>query len=100
MSLLTDAERQSRLASLAGWAVSNGRLTKTYTVRSFAHAVLFAGAIAQLAEAANHHPDLKLHDYKLVTVELMTHSAGGLTAKDFDLAEGIEALPHKPLPKD
>ena len=83
------------LAALPGWEVREGLLSKTYTVRSFAHGVLFLGAIGQLAEAANHHPDVSLHDYSQVTLRLLTHSEGGLTEKDFDLAAQIEALPHK-----
>jgi 4a-hydroxytetrahydrobiopterin dehydratase len=73
-------------------------LTKTFTVRSFAHGVLFIAAIAQLAESANHHPDVNLHGYSHVTVSLVTHSEGGVTEKDIDLAAQIEALP-QPKPK-
>ncbi len=95
MSLLTSDQIRERLASLPGWEIREGLLTKTYTVRSFAHGVLFVGAIAQLAEAANHHPDVSLHGYSRVTLSLSTHSEGGLTEKDFALAAQIEALPHK-----
>ena len=95
MSLLTSDQIRERLASLPGWEIREGLLTKTYTVRSFAHGVLFVGAIAQLAEAANHHPDVSLHGYNRVTLSLSTHSEGGLTEKDFALAAQIEALPHK-----
>ncbi len=70
-------------------------LTRTYTLPSFTHAVVFIGAIGQLAEAANHHPDLKLFGYKHVTIELSTHSEGGLTQRDFDLTRQIQALPHR-----
>lgn len=98
MSLLTPDEIARQLPSLPGWEVQNGQLTKTFKVSTFAHAVLFIGAIGQYAEAANHHPDLSLKGYNKVTVELSTHSAGGLTEKDFNLAAQIEALPHK-LPK-
>jgi 4a-hydroxytetrahydrobiopterin dehydratase len=97
MARLTNEQISERLGALPGWGVSNGQLTKTFAVRSFAHGVLFLGAIAQLAEAANHHPDVSLHDYNQVTVGLATHSEGGLTEKDFNLAGQIEALPHKPL---
>ena len=97
MTLFTAEEIKSSLVNLPGWEVREGQLTKTFTVKSFAHAVLFIGAIGQLAEAANHHPDLNLHGYNKLTVNLSTHSAGGLTAKDFNLAEQIEKLPHKPL---
>lgn len=95
MPLLSPVELANRLASLPGWQVQNGVLTKTYVVRSFAHGVLFIGAIGQLAEAANHHPDLSLLGYKNVGVSLSTHSEGGITEKDFELAAQIEQLPHK-----
>jgi 4a-hydroxytetrahydrobiopterin dehydratase len=95
MALLSPAELSERLAALPGWQVQNGLLTKTYAVRSFAHGVLFIGAIGQLAEAANHHPDVSLHGYKNVTVYLSTHSEGGITERDFGLAMQIEELPHK-----
>lgn len=95
MPRLTQDQIDAHLSSLPGWEVSNGLLTKTFNVRSFAHGVLFIGAVGQLAEAANHHPDLSLHGYSHVTINLSTHSEGGLTEKDFDLAGQIEGLPHK-----
>ena len=95
MAHLTTAELSQRLLALAGWTVRDGLLTKTFTVRSFAHGVLFVGAIGQFAEAANHHPDVSLHDYSQVTVSLVTHSEGGITDKDVALAAQIETLPHK-----
>ena len=95
MSLLTLEQIAQRLPALPNWEVREGLLTKTFNVRSFAHGVLFLGAIAQLAEAANHHPDVSLHGYSHVTVALSTHSEGGLTEKDFALAAQIESLPHK-----
>lgn len=96
MPILSTEAITSRLAGLPGWAMEAGALVKTYQVRSFAHGVLLIGAIAQLAEAANHHPDLMLRNYNQLTVSLMTHSAGGVTEKDFELAAAIEALPQKP----
>jgi 4a-hydroxytetrahydrobiopterin dehydratase len=98
MPRLTSDEMTARLADLQGWQVVDGALTKTYTVKSFAHGVLFVGAIGQLAEAANHHPDVKLHDYSKLTISLVTHSEGGVTEKDCDLAAQVEALP-QPKPK-
>ncbi|MCC7360377.1 MAG: 4a-hydroxytetrahydrobiopterin dehydratase [Anaerolineales bacterium] len=95
MALLTPAQIEQALDQLPGWSVQAGKLTKEFTVRSFAHAVVFVGAIAQLAEAMNHHPDLYLHDYKQVTISLIDHHAGGLSEKDAALAIQIEALPHK-----
>lgn len=95
MALLTADEIKTRLAELPDWEVRDNQLTRTCTLPSFTHAIVFIGAIGQLAEAANHHPDLKLFGYKHVTIELSTHSAGGLTQRDFDLARQIQALPHK-----
>lgn len=95
MALLSREQIEANLQNLPGWTVKDGRLTKVFTVRSFTHGVVFLGAIAQLAEAANHHPDVNLHDYNRVTLFIVTHSEGGLTGKDFDLARQIEALPHK-----
>lgn len=96
MGVLGGDELRSQLASLTGWEVEAGYLTKTWTVRDFSRGLVFLSAIGQLAEAANHHPDLTLHGYKHVTVRLVTHSEGGITEKDFALARQIEALPHKP----
>lgn len=95
MPRLTQDQIIARLGALPDWEVREGLLTKTFNVRSFAHGVLFVAAIGQLAEAANHHPDLSLHGYSHVTIQLSTHSESGLTEKDFDLADQIEALPHK-----
>jgi 4a-hydroxytetrahydrobiopterin dehydratase len=95
MPLLPASEIETRLAALPGWKVEKDQLTKTFTVGSFVFGAIFISAIAQLAEAVNHHPDVSLHDYKNVTITLSTHDAGGLTEKDFDLALQIEHLPHK-----
>lgn len=96
MAVLEADELTRRLQHMPGWSVAEGQLAKTWTVRSFAHGLLFLAAIGQLAEAVNHHPDVSLHGYKHVTVRLVTHSEGGITDKDFTLAQLIETLPHKP----
>jgi 4a-hydroxytetrahydrobiopterin dehydratase len=95
MPRLSPEQIHQRLVELPGWEVRDGLLTRTFVTRSFSHGVLFIAAIGQLAEAANHHPDLALHDYSKVTVSLVTHSEGGITERDFDLAAQIEGLPHK-----
>ena len=95
MAILTEDEQAKELSELSGWEVRAGLLTKTFVVRSFAHGVLFIGAIGQFAEAANHHPDVNLHDYSRVTVSLVTHSEGGISDKDVALARQIDSLPHK-----
>jgi 4a-hydroxytetrahydrobiopterin dehydratase len=92
---MSAAEIKTRMADFPDWEVENDALTRTFTLPDFAHAVLFIGAIGQLAEAANHHPDLHLFSYKKLTVEISTHSAGGITEKDFSLARGIQELPQR-----
>lgn len=96
MTRLNGDQIGQRLATLPGWDVRDGQLSKTFTLRSFAHGVLFIAAIGQFAEAASHHPDVSLHGYNQVTVNLVTHSEGGVTEKDFSLASQIESLPQKP----
>jgi 4a-hydroxytetrahydrobiopterin dehydratase len=93
MSLLSEQEIQDHLSSLSGWELQGNALVKTVKARSFVNAFLHMAAIAQLAEAAGHHPDLNLHDYRLLTVTLSTHSAGGVTMQDLDLARQIDQIP-------
>src|SRR5688572_20109529 len=85
----------ARLDKLTGWdQPDDTSIHKTFTLSSFPAALIFVSAVGHLAEAADHHPDI-LIQYRKVTLTLSTHSAGGLTAKDFDLAEQIEELPTK-----
>jgi 4a-hydroxytetrahydrobiopterin dehydratase len=92
MSLLTEAEIGERMASLPGWTREGDAIRAVSKRGSFGGAMLYAGAVAYLAEAANHHPDL-LIQWDTVTLTLSTHSAGGLTDKDFALAAQIGQLP-------
>jgi 4a-hydroxytetrahydrobiopterin dehydratase len=92
MSLLTEAEIGERMASLPGWSREGDAIRAVSKRGSFGAAMLYAGAVAYLAEAANHHPDL-LIQWDTVTLTLSTHSAGGLTDKDFALAAQISQLP-------
>ena len=86
------AEIAARLsASLAHWSVKDGHLCRTYKTRNWPETLMLANAVGYLAEAAWHHPDLSA-SYASLEVRLMTHSAGGITEKDFELAQKIEAL--------
>jgi 4a-hydroxytetrahydrobiopterin dehydratase len=91
MELLTDDEIASRLQGVAGWARDGSSIVTTVTRSDFRDAMLFTGAVAYLAEQADHHPDI-LIQWNKVTLTLSTHSDGGLTAKDFDLAARISSL--------
>jgi 4a-hydroxytetrahydrobiopterin dehydratase len=95
MQRLSNTEIQEKLETLPEWEVIEGALQRTFTLSSFAHAVIFIGAVAQLAEAADHHPDMRLFDYKKVTIELSTHFVKGLTQKDFAMAKQINQIPQK-----
>ena len=91
MELLTEDEISARLGGIPGWERQGSSITTTVTRSDFREAMLFTGAVAYLAEQASHHPDI-LIQWNKVTLTLSTHSAGGLTAADFDLATKINAL--------
>jgi len=87
---LTDAEIAAGLRELPGWALDNGMLVKTYTNPTFPEAIVFVNAVAHLAELADHHPDVDIR-YSKITLRLVTHDSGGITAKDVALAKEVEA---------
>ncbi len=89
MERLDATEIERRLAALPGWEWAGNALRRTFTLASFRDAVFFVNAVAALAEAAGHHPDVDLR-YRRVTLTLTTHDAGGLTERDFALAAEIE----------
>ena len=91
VELLSDEEITAALAGLPGWARSGDSITTTVELADFRAAMLYVGAVAYLAEAANHHPDITIQ-WNRVTLTLSTHSAGGLTGADVALAERINAL--------
>jgi len=96
--LLSAGELERHLAAHPDWRLDGQRLVRTWRVPSFAHAVMFVAAVGQLAEAADHHPDVEIHGYNLVTVRLWTHDESGVTERDLGLAAGIDGLPHDPRP--
>ena len=81
----------AELAATPGWQLANGQITRTVTRKDFRDALLFVNAVGYLAERADHHPDI-LISWNKVTLTLATHSAGGLTAKDFALARQVNDL--------
>ncbi|MEX2255024.1 MAG: 4a-hydroxytetrahydrobiopterin dehydratase [Acidimicrobiia bacterium] len=87
---LSDSEVDQALTRLGGWNREGDVIVNWYELPSFPAAIEFVGRVAELAEAADHHPDLDIR-YTRVRVALSTHDAGGLTQKDFDLATRIEA---------
>ena len=90
---MTAEQVQEKLKTLQGWELQEGTLTKLYKFNDFVDSMSFVNRVAQYAEEADHHPDILIR-YNKVTLTLVTHSAGGLTDKDFQLAKQID------LPKD
>jgi 4a-hydroxytetrahydrobiopterin dehydratase len=91
MELLTDSQITAELADIPGWTRDGDAITTTVQRQDFRDALLYVGAVAYLAESANHHPDVAI-SWNKVTLTLSTHSAGGLTLNDFALARKISAL--------
>jgi 4a-hydroxytetrahydrobiopterin dehydratase len=86
-----EAQIAERLASLPGWFFEGGWIRRHYKTDGWPTTLMLVTAIGYCAEAAYHHPDLAV-TYARVTVKLSTHSAGGITDKDFELARKIEDL--------
>lgn len=91
MALLSDTEIDARLAELSGWARSGEAIEKEFDRGDFVGSVDFVAKLVEPAEAMNHHPDLAI-SWSTVKVAISTHSEGGLTANDFELAAKIDAL--------
>lgn len=89
MARLSDDDIQAAVTALPGWDRAGDEIVKTYERASFPDAISFVVRIGFLAEKADHHPDLDIR-WRKVRVALTTHDAGGLTTRDFDLANAIE----------
>jgi 4a-hydroxytetrahydrobiopterin dehydratase len=87
----TGEQLAGRLATIPGWRHDAGWLHREYTTDGWRSTMLVVNAIAFLAEAADHHPDLEVH-WSRVVIRLQTHSAGGITDQDLQLAARIEAI--------
>jgi 4a-hydroxytetrahydrobiopterin dehydratase len=93
MGTLNEAEIDERLAQAGEWRRGDEQsIVRELKFADFASAVAFVNRVAELAEQANHHPDILIHGWNKVRLTLSTHSAGGLTNADFALAGRIEAL--------
>jgi 4a-hydroxytetrahydrobiopterin dehydratase len=91
MALLGDSEIEARLAELPGWERSGEAIAKEFDRGDFVGSVKFVDSLVEPAEAMSHHPDLEI-SWATVKVTLSSHSEGGLTAADFELAAKIDAL--------
>ena len=91
MTLLSDDDVTQRLEHLEGWERRGDAIVKDFKLADFKGSVDFVNALTPVAEEMNHHPDLEI-SWNTVTVSLSTHSEGGLTENDFELAGRIDAL--------
>ena len=91
MALLSDDEVQGRLGELNGWERKGDSIVRDFKLDDFQGSVDFVNRITPPAEEMNHHPDLAI-SWNTVTVTLSTHSEGGLTESDFELARRIQDL--------
>jgi 4a-hydroxytetrahydrobiopterin dehydratase len=89
---LTDDEIDRGLASLDGWTREADTIRRTIVCTDFRGAIALVNAVADAAEAANHHPDIEVRRYRRVTFILSTHAANAITARDLDLAAEIDRL--------
>src|SRR4051812_12814412 len=93
---LSDQEVRSALETLPGWSTLNGKLHREFKFRDFSYAFGFMATAATAIEKQNHHPEW-FNVYNRVTVDLMTHDANGITAKDIDLAALLNEIAERLL---
>ena len=91
MAALSKILIHEKLKGFAEWSHAGKALHRRYTFKSFVDAIAFVNRIAEAAEKAGHHPDITIN-YNVVGIALSTHSEGGVTDKDFELAKAIDSL--------
>jgi 4a-hydroxytetrahydrobiopterin dehydratase len=89
--LLSDEGIASRLQA-SPWKREGEHIVRDWQLQNFKQAIEFVNQVAEVSEAANHHPDIIVHGYNKVRLSLTTHSANGLTEADFELAGKIDGL--------
>ena len=91
MAVLTDTEIDERLAG-GDWRREGATIAREWRFADFAAAIAFVERVAEVAEAANHHPDILVHGWNKVRLTLSTHSQGGVTDADLALGQQLDAL--------
>jgi 4a-hydroxytetrahydrobiopterin dehydratase len=91
MARLSEEQIERNLAS-SDWRRDGEAIVREWELEDFTGAMAFVNRVADAAQAANHHPDIHLHGWNKVRLELSTHSEGGLTQGDFDMAARIDRL--------
>ena len=91
MAKLTESEISESLTAVPAWQLENGNIVRTFEFKDFTEAMKFVNVVADKSEAAWHHPDIDIR-WNKVRLALCTHSEGGLTSKDFSLAQEFDSL--------
>jgi len=91
MALLSDAQIEQHLEG-SDWRRDGEGIVRDLSFGDFAGAIAFVDRVAEAAEAANHHPDILVHGWNKVRLELSTHSEGGITQADLDMARGLDGV--------
>ena len=90
MPKLTQDEIANNLSSSSGWIQEENQIAKLFQFKDFAESLSFVNKVGAEAEKMDHHPDIFIHSWNKVKITISTHSEGGITKKDFQLAEKIE----------
>ena len=93
MEKLTEAQINDALKELAGWSYEGGSIKKTFKTQNYPATMGFVAAIGGFCQKRNHHPDYVIMKYKEVEVSFSTHSAGGITQNDIEIAKDMEKIP-------
>ena len=92
MSVLNDQEIKEKLTNLKDWTLEGQEIKKEYELKDFSGALKFVNKVGSFAEEMDHHPNIFMHSWNKVKISISTHSEGGVTKKDFQLAEKIEGI--------
>lgn len=90
--LLSEAEIQENLKDIPLWRQSENTIVREFVAADFVTAMGFVNAVAIIAEAMDHHPDILIHGWNKIRITTSTHDRGGLTRLDFELAKKIDNL--------
>jgi 4a-hydroxytetrahydrobiopterin dehydratase len=91
VTLLSEDQIEEKLAA-SEWRREDRAIVREWKLEDFAQALAFVNRVGEAAEATNHHPDILLHGWNKVRLELSTHSEDGLTEADFEMAARIDRL--------
>ena len=90
MAVLKSMELDGKLANMQGWNYREKQIGKLFELSNFKEALIFVNKVGEASEEMNHHPDIFIHSWNKVKITISTHSEGGVTEKDFILANKIE----------